>query len=114
MLKVLDIAVVGGGNRIEVDLLGQVVGALARDQLSRGRLDDALLVVGDLRYHVRVGVYPHGDGVLVLLKPDEIVVIAERLEGRLMNGQMTSPSWVVAGIVIPLAGWRLGRSGPRA
>ena len=93
-MKVVDIAVVGGGDRIEVDLLGQVVGALTRDQVGRGRLDDALLVVGDLRHHGRVGVHAHDNGVLVLCKPDQIVVIAERLKGRLVNAHGVSPSWV--------------------
>ena len=34
-VQVGDIAVVGGGDRVEVDLLGQIVGALTSDQVSR-------------------------------------------------------------------------------
>ena len=113
-MKVFDIAVVGGGDRIEVDLLGQVLGALTRDQIGRGRLDDALLVVADAHNHGRVGVHPHDNGELVLLKPDQIVVIAERLEGRLMNTHVSTSSWAAGRIVIPPAGRRQGRQARRA
>ena len=96
-MKVFDIAVVGGGDRIEVDLLGQVLGSLTRDQIGRGRLDDALLVVADAHNHGRVGVHPHDNGELVLLKPDQIVVIAERLEGRLINAHVSTLRGLLAG-----------------
>jgi hypothetical protein len=84
-MEVLDVAVVGGGDCIEVDLLGQFLSTLTCDQVGRGRFNDALLVVGDLRNDGRVSVHAHDNGVPVLLKPDQIVVITERLKGRLMN-----------------------------
>ena len=62
-----------------------IIGALTGDQVGRGRLDDALLIIGDLHNHCRVGMHPHDNGVRVLLKADR-VVITERLEDRLING----------------------------
>jgi uncharacterized protein YcfJ len=67
MMKVLDVAVIGCGDRIEINLLGQVVGALTGDQVGRGRFDDALLIVGDLRNYGGVCVHAHDHDVLVLL-----------------------------------------------
>jgi len=71
MMKVLDVAVIGCGDRIEINLLGQVVDALTRDQVCRGRVDDALLIVGNLRNHGGVCTHAHDHDVLVMLKSNK-------------------------------------------
>ena len=69
-LKVLDIAVVARANRKRIgDCLEPLRGG-TRDQVGRGRLNDALLFVGDALNHCRVGVHAQDNGVLALLKPD--------------------------------------------